>query len=98
MVVYAATKLIAGSLALWIYSACLPALLRVRAFAVLHASLLTVQRRLAAGLGHRTGGSFAAATAWLRARRTLAKGMGRHALSDPARAGSSVPIDPPRME
>ena len=97
MAVYAATKLIAGSLALWIYSACLPALLRVRPFATLHAGLMKLQRRLAAGLGHRPGGSFTAAIAWHRARRGRpVQVTGRNAASGPAPATSSVPTDPSR--
>jgi hypothetical protein len=36
LAVYVATKLFAGMTALWIYTACLPALMQVRAFAAVH--------------------------------------------------------------
>jgi hypothetical protein len=68
LAVYAGTKLVAGSLALWIYSACLPALLRVPAFAAVHASMQGARLWIVARIGHRTGG-LAAAMARLRARR-----------------------------
>ncbi len=53
LAVYAAAKLFAGSLAWWIYSACRPALLQLRAFAWLHAATTTLGRALTRRRGGR---------------------------------------------
>ena len=68
LAVYAATKLVAGSIALWVCSACLPALLRVRVFAAVHAAVVRSQRDLADWARRHTGARFGAAMARVRAR------------------------------
>ncbi len=72
LALYVASKLVAGSLALWICSACLPVLLRVRAFATAHGALLGMQRDAAGWLRRRRGGRFAATMARVRAGRLRA--------------------------
>ena len=47
---YAATKLLAGGAALWIYAACEPALLRVAWFAALHGAVGRIRRSVLAGV------------------------------------------------
>ena len=58
LAVYAGTKLIAGTLALWICHACLPTLLRVRAFAAGYGALMGLVNRLSAWTRSSGGGRF----------------------------------------
>jgi hypothetical protein len=44
LAVYVATKLFAGMTALWIYTACLPALMQIRAFAAVHDAVAGLRR------------------------------------------------------
>ena len=66
LAVYAGTKLIAGSLALWIFAACLPSLMRVRAFAAVHAWAVQARFAAAAWIGRQGSGRFAGLVAGLR--------------------------------
>ena len=91
LAVYVATKLIAGSLALWICAACLPVLLRVRWFATAHQALLAAQLSAASWVRGRATGRFGAAVALQRARLT-----GRSSAASPAPATPSAPNDPSR--
>ena len=88
LAVYVGTKLIAGSLALWIYSACLPVLLRVRAFAAVHAAMFAAQRSAATWWQARAPGPFAAAVARQRGRLRA-----RSSAAAPASAIPSAPTD-----
>jgi hypothetical protein len=54
-ILYAGTKLIAGLLALWIYMACEPALLRVRWFRAVHDALRDLRARGQGWLHRRPG-------------------------------------------
>ena len=106
LAIYVATKLIAGTLALWICSACLPVLLRVRAFAAVHGAMMQVQRGALSWLrnptsagaggvvGWRRPGRFTAAMADIRARRAMA----RSSAANPAPATPSAPTDPSRTK
>ena len=91
LAVYAGTKLMAGSAALWIWSACLPSLLRVRPFARAHATLMGVRHRVASWSAWR-GGRLTNAMAQVRARRVRA----RNAAAGPASAIPSGPAGPSR--
>jgi hypothetical protein len=51
MAIYAATKVLAGGTALWIYVACEPALLRIPLFAALHRVMGQVRRAVLIRLG-----------------------------------------------
>ena len=73
LAVYGGSKLIAGSLALWIYFACLPVLLRVRAFAAVHGAAMAARGRAAAWFRQRGGGRLASAMARVRAQREAAR-------------------------
>ncbi len=68
---YAGAKLFAGSSAWWIYSACRPALLRLRAFAWLHGLVAALGRGLTR---RRENGRFAAVLARLRAGWSASRG------------------------
>ena len=70
LAVYAAARLIAGVTAIWIYTACLPALLQIKAFATIHAGVHTLRRSMMATARARlpTGGRFAAVLSSLRDR------------------------------
>ena len=70
--IYVSTKLIAGSLALWMCSACLPVLLRVPSFAAAHGALLRSRQAASTWLRRRSGGRFAATMSRVRARRLTA--------------------------
>ena len=70
--VYVASKVVAGTLALWLGSACLPVLLRVPAFASVYGSLVRMRADGAGWLRRRSGGRFAAAMSRVRAGRIRA--------------------------
>ena len=92
LAVYIGTKLVAGSLALWICSACLPVLLRVRAFAAAHGALLTTQQSAGRWLRTNGGGRLAAAMAYRRNARLTRKSSA----ATPVTATPSAPTDPSR--
>lgn len=54
LAIYAATKVFAGGTALWIYTACEPALLRIKLFATLHAAMGRQRRAWLAHIRGRT--------------------------------------------
>jgi hypothetical protein len=76
LAIYAGSKLFAGATALWIYTACEPALLRVRAFAMIHGAVGELRRAALARARRRAprAGQFAALL-----RRTRARNLARRA-------------------
>ena len=78
LAVYAGAKLIAGLAALWIYGACLPTLLQIKAFAAVHGGLDTMRRSAVAAARERlpAGGRFASLLCSMRGR--LATGLRVH--------------------
>lgn len=93
IVIYVVTKLIAGSLALWVCSACLPALLRVRAFAAVHKAAMDMQHTMRAWAGQHAGSRFSRTVAELRSR-WVRPGSSTPA---PGSATPSAPADPSRI-
>lgn len=92
LAVYVASKLLAGTLALWICSASLPALLRIRAFAATYGAIKRAQQSGLHWLRRGGGGRFGAVRDAVRARRVRA---GSSAVV-PASATPSAPADPSR--
>ena len=87
---YVGTKLLAVTLALWVCSASLPVLLRVKLFAQIHGRALR-QRQAASDWVHRNGGWLLAEEMARRRRAASGELSGRSSALDPGPATPSAP-------